>query len=93
MTHAIDGVFIDAILVPLLRELGLPAALPLAKLSSRMKKWVLGEAACLQRAMSHPTFAMLVEYGDPLRQVSEGKQARKRFLTPKHSERVNRVRC
>jgi len=25
MTHAIDRVFIDAILIPLLRELGLPA--------------------------------------------------------------------
>jgi hypothetical protein len=31
-----------------------------------MQKWVLGEAACLQRdAMSHPTFALLVEHGDP----------------------------
>jgi hypothetical protein len=49
MTHAIDTVFIDAILVPLLRELGLPETLPLAKLSPRMQKWVLGEAACLQR--------------------------------------------
>ena len=64
MTHAIDTVFIDAILVPLLRELGLPETLPLAKLSRRMQKWVLGEAVCLQRdAMSHSTFAMLVEYG------------------------------
>ena len=66
MTHAIDTVFIDAILVPLLRELGLPETLPLAKFSPRMQKWVLGEAACLQRdAMSHPTFAVLVEYGYP----------------------------
>ena len=71
MTHAIDTVFIDAILVPLLRELGLPETLPLAKLSPRMQKWVLGEAACLQRdAMSHSTFALLVEYGDPLTRES-----------------------
>ena len=71
MTHAIDTVFIDAILVPLLRELGLPDTLPLAKLSPRMQKWVLSEAACLQRdAMSHPTFAVLVEYGDPLTRES-----------------------
>jgi hypothetical protein len=67
MTHAIDTVFIDAILVLLLRELGLPEMLPLPKLSPRMQKWVLGEAACFQGdAMSHPTFALLVEYGDPL---------------------------
>ncbi len=66
MTRAIDTVFIDAILVPLLRELGLPETLPLAKLSPRVQKWVLGEAACLQRdAMSHSTFALLVEYGYP----------------------------
>ena len=71
MTHAIDTVFIDAILVPLLRELGLPETLPLAKLSPRMQKWVLGEAACLQRdAMSHPTFAVLVEYGYSLTRES-----------------------
>ena len=71
MTHAIDTVFIDAILVPLLRELGLPETLPLAKLSPRMQKWVLGEAACLQRdAMSHSTFALLVEYGYPLTRES-----------------------
>jgi hypothetical protein len=61
MTHAIDRVFIDAILVPLLREPGLPEALPLAKLSPRMQKWVLGEAACLQRdAMSHPNVILRV---------------------------------
>jgi hypothetical protein len=71
MAHAIDIVFIDAILVPLLRELGLPETLPLVKLSPRMQKWVLGEAACLQRdAMSHPTFAVLVEYGYPLTRES-----------------------
>ena len=35
------------------------------------QKWVLGEAACLQRdAMSHPTFAMLVEYGYSLTRES-----------------------
>jgi len=71
MTQTINTVFIDAILVPLLRELGLPETLPLAKLSPRMQKWVLGEAACLQRdAMSHSTFALLVEYGDPLTRES-----------------------
>ncbi len=43
MIHAIDTVFIDAILVPLLRELGLlPERLPLAKLSPRTQKWVPG---------------------------------------------------
>jgi hypothetical protein len=71
MTHAINTVFIDAILVPLLRELGLPETLPLAKLSPRMQKWVLCEATCLQRdAMSHSTFVLLVEYGDPLTRES-----------------------
>ena len=45
MTHAIDTVFIDTILIPLLRKLGLPETLPLAKFSPRMQKWVLGEAA------------------------------------------------
>jgi hypothetical protein len=69
MTDAIDTVFIDAILVRLLRELGLPETLPLAKLSAQ--KWVLGEAVCLQRdAMSHQTFAVLVESGDPLTRES-----------------------
>jgi hypothetical protein len=43
MTHAIDTVFLDAILIPLLRELGLPETLPLAKFSPHMQKWVLGE--------------------------------------------------
>jgi hypothetical protein len=66
MTHVIDTVFIDAILGRVLRELGLPKTLPLAKLSPRMQKWVLGEAACLQRdAMSHSTFALLIAYGYP----------------------------
>jgi hypothetical protein len=37
MTHAIDRVFIDAILGPL-RELGLPETLALAKLSPRMQE-------------------------------------------------------
>jgi hypothetical protein len=36
MTHAIDTVFIDAILVALLREHGLPETLPLAKLSPQL---------------------------------------------------------
>ena len=71
MTQTINTVFIDAILVPLLRELGLPETLPLAKLSPRMQKWVLGEAACLQRdAMSHSTFALLIAYGYPLTRES-----------------------
>ena len=48
----IDSVFIDAILVPLLRELGLPETLPLVKLSSRMQKWVFGETCLLRDAMS-----------------------------------------
>jgi len=67
MTRAIDTVFIGAILAGLLRGLGLPETLPLIKLSPRMQKWIVDEAACLQRdAMSHPTFALLVEYGLPL---------------------------
>jgi hypothetical protein len=71
MTHAIDTVFIDAILGGLLRELGLPETIPLAKLTPRMQNWVLREAACLQRdAMSHSTFTLLVEYGDPLTRQS-----------------------
>jgi hypothetical protein len=37
MTHAIETVFIDAILVRLLRELGLPETFPLIKLSPRMQ--------------------------------------------------------
>jgi hypothetical protein len=41
MTHAIDTVFIDAILIPLLWELGLPETLLLAKFSPRMQEWVL----------------------------------------------------
>lgn len=80
MTHAIDTVFIDAILVPLLRKLGLPETLPLTKLSPRTQKWVLREAACLQRdAMSHSTFALLVENGDPLnpRELSQHQQYRR----------------
>ena len=53
MIHAINTVFIDAILAPLVRELGLPETVPLAKLSPPMHKSVLGEATCLQRdAMS-----------------------------------------
>ena len=49
----------------------MPETLPLAKLSPRVQKWVLGEAACLQRdAMSHSTFTLLVEYGDPLTRES-----------------------
>jgi hypothetical protein len=63
--------YIDAILGGVLRELGLPETLPLLKLSPRMQKWIVDEAACLQRdAMSHPTFALLVEYGYPLTRKS-----------------------
>ena len=71
MTRAIDTVFIDAILTGLLRELGLPQTFPLIKLSPRMQKWIVDEAECLQRdAMSHPTFALLVEDGYPLTRES-----------------------
>jgi hypothetical protein len=71
MTRAIDTVFIDAILTGLLRKLGLPETLPLIKLSPRMQKWIVDEAECLQRdAMSHPTFALLVEDGYPLTRES-----------------------
>ena len=38
MKPAIDTVFIDTILIPLLRELGLPETSP------RMQKWVFDEA-------------------------------------------------
>ena len=63
--------YIDAILGGVLRELGLPETLPLLKLSPRMQKWIVDEAACLQRdAMSHPTFALLVEDGYPLTRES-----------------------
>lgn len=64
MTHAIDSVFIDAILIRLLRKLGLPETIPLVKLSPRMQKWILGEAEELQRdAMTHATMAVLVSRG------------------------------
>ena len=67
MTHAIETVFIDAILVRLLRELGLPESLPLIKLSPRMQEWIVDEAEVLQRdTMSHPTVAVLVKRGLPL---------------------------
>ena len=67
MTHAIDTVFIDAILVRLLRELGLPETLPLLKLSPRMQEWIVGQAEALQcDAMAHSTVAVLVKYGLPL---------------------------
>ena len=67
MTHAIDTVFIDAILGRLLRELGLPETLPLTKLSPRMQKWIVAEAEALQRdTMAHATVAVLVKYGLPL---------------------------
>ena len=36
-----------------------------------MQKWIVDEAECLQRdAMSHPTFALLVEDGYPLTRES-----------------------
>jgi hypothetical protein len=67
MTYAVDTVFIGAILAGLLRKLGLAETLPLNKLSPGMQKWIVDEAASLQRdAVSHPTFALLVEYGYPL---------------------------
>jgi len=56
----IDSVFVAPILGGVLWELGLPETLPLAKLSPRMQRWIVDEAACLQRdAMSHPTFALV----------------------------------
>jgi hypothetical protein len=71
MTHAIDTVFIDAILCGVLRELGLPETFPIIKLSPRMQKWILAEAEESQRdAMAHSTFALLVEYGYPLTRES-----------------------
>jgi hypothetical protein len=67
MTHAIDTVFIDAILGGLLRELGLPETLPLTKLSPRMQEWIVAEAEVLQGdAMTYATVAVLVKYGLPL---------------------------
>ena len=67
MTHAIDTVFIDAILKGLLLKLGLPETPPLNKLSPRMQKWILDEAEALRRdAMTHATVAVLVKHGLPL---------------------------
>ena len=67
MTCVVDKVFVDAILIKLLRELGLPETLPLNKLSLRMKEWILSEAEGLRRdAMTHPTVAALVKCGLPL---------------------------
>jgi len=67
MTHTIRAVFVDAILVRLLRELGLPETFPLIKLSPRMQDWIVGQAEALQRdAMAHSTVAVLVKYGLPL---------------------------
>jgi hypothetical protein len=67
MTQLIGMVFIDAILGGLLRELGLPETLPLFKLSPRMQEWIFNEAEALERdAMTHPTVAVLVNYGLPL---------------------------
>jgi hypothetical protein len=64
MTYAIDIVCIDAILIRLLRKLGLPETLPLIKLSPRIQNWIVHEAEGLRRnAMSHPTFAVLLAYG------------------------------
>lgn len=69
--HAIDSVFIDAILGGVLRELGLPKTIPLLRLTPRMRKWIVDEAACLQLdTMSHPTFALLVEFRYPLTRKS-----------------------
>jgi hypothetical protein len=67
MTHAIDTVFIDAILVRLLRRLGLPETLPLIKLSPRMQEWIFHEAEMLRKnAMGYASFAVLVQNGCPL---------------------------
>jgi hypothetical protein len=67
MTYAVDKVFIDAILVRLLRELGLPESILLVKLSPRMREWIVAEAEVLQRdAMRHATVAVMVKRGMPL---------------------------
>jgi len=67
MTYAIDIVCIDAILIRLLRKLGLPETLPLIKLSPRIQNWIVLEAEGLRRnAMSNPTFAALLAHGYPL---------------------------
>ena len=67
MTHTIRAVFVDAILVRLLRELGLPEMLLLIKLSPRVQEWIVAEAEVLQRdAMAHSSVAVLVKYGLPL---------------------------
>jgi hypothetical protein len=64
MTHAIDPIFIDAILIRLLRKLGLPETLPLLKLSPRMQEWIVAEAELLERdAMTHPTVVVLLKQG------------------------------
>jgi hypothetical protein len=66
MTYAVDKVFIDAILIRLLRELGLES-IPLLKLSPRMQKWILDQAEGLQRdAMTHATVAVMFRRGLPL---------------------------
>ena len=71
MTDAIDTVFIDVILDRLLQELGLSITVKLGWFSPRMQKWIVDEAGDLQRdAMSHPTLALLVEYGYPLTRES-----------------------
>jgi hypothetical protein len=63
----LDSVFIDAILIRLLRRLGLPETLPLLKLSPRMQEWIVAEAEMLQRdAMSHAIVAVLLKQGLPL---------------------------
>ena len=67
MTYAVDKVFIDAILIRLLRKLGLPETIPLVKLSPRMQKWILREAEGLQRdALTHATVAVMFRHGLPL---------------------------
>ena len=67
MMYPVDTVFIDAILIRVLRELGLPETLPFTKLGLRMQKWILNEAEELHRdAMSHATVAVLVNCGLPL---------------------------
>lgn len=67
MMYPVDAVFVHAILIRVLRELGLPETLPLNKLSSRMQKWILSEAEGLRRdAMRHATVAVMVRRGLPL---------------------------
>jgi hypothetical protein len=62
----LNVVFVDAILEPVLRELGLPN-LSLSQLEPTLCEYVLREAESLQsEALEHPLVSVLREYGLPL---------------------------